>query len=113
MLAVRKAVEDTMKVMDDPGCELRTWADALCVGRACDEAECLWYEDPYRDSSVSVEGQKMLRAKLKTPLPVSEHIRGPEQKAAFALAGGCDMIHTLDRDYIRANATDAAKRFAL
>ena len=35
---------------------------------------------------------------LKTPLLVSEHIRGPEQKAAFALAGGCDMIHT-DPEY--------------
>ncbi len=98
VLAVRDAVGDAMEVMVDPGCELRTWADALYVGRACDEAECLWYEDPYRDSSVSVEGQKMLRAKLDTPLLVSEHIRGPEQKASFALAGGCDMIHA-DPEY--------------
>lgn len=98
VLAVRDAVGADFEVMVDPGCELRTWADALYVGRACDEAECLWYEDPYRDSSVSVEGQKMLRAKLSTPLLVSEHIRGPEQKAAFALAGGCDMIHA-DPEY--------------
>ncbi|WP_046869178.1 enolase C-terminal domain-like protein [Microvirga massiliensis] len=98
VLKVREAVGDDMEIMVDPGCELRTWADALYVGRACDEADCFWYEDPYRDSSVSVEGQKMLRAKLKTPLLVSEHIRGPEQKASFALAGGCDMIHT-DPEY--------------
>lgn len=98
VLEVRKAVGDSIEIMVDPGCELRTWADALYVGRACDEADCFWYEDPYRDASVSVEGQKMLRAKLKTPMLVSEHIRGPEQKAAFALAGGCDMIH-LDPEY--------------
>lgn len=98
VLAVRKAVGDTMEVMVDPGCELRTWQDALYVGRACDEAKAFWYEDPYRDSSTSVEGQKLLRQKLATPLLVSEHIRGPEQKAAFALAGGCDMIHA-DPEY--------------
>lgn len=98
ILGVRKAVGDGMEIMVDPGCELRTWADALYVGQACDEADCFWYEDPYRDSGVSVEGQKMLRAKLKTPLLVSEHIRGPEQKAAFALAGACDMIH-VDPEY--------------
>ncbi len=95
---VRDAVGGGMEVMVDPGCELRTWADALYVGRACDDAGCLWYEDPYRDASVSVQGQRMLREKLKTPLLVSEHIRGPEQKASFALAGGCDMIHT-DPEY--------------
>lgn len=95
---VRKAVGETMEIMVDPACELRTYLDALYVGRACDDNGCLWYEDPYRDSSVSVIGQKMLREQLKTPLLVSEHIRGPEQKAAFALAGGCDMIHT-DPEY--------------
>jgi len=98
VLKVREAVGDAMEIMVDPGCELRTWADALYVGRACDEAGCLWYEDPYRDAGVSVQGQRMLREKLATPLLVSEHIRGPEQKASFALAGGCDMIHT-DPEY--------------
>jgi L-alanine-DL-glutamate epimerase-like enolase superfamily enzyme len=95
---VRKAVGDDMEIMVDPGCKLRTYADALYVGRACDANACFWYEDPYRDSGVSVIGQKMLRENLRTPLLVSKHIRGPEQKAAFALAGGCDMINT-DPEY--------------
>ena len=98
LLAVRRAVGDRMELMIDPGCELRTFADALYVGRACDEAEYFWYEDPYRDASVATFGQKMLRDKLATPLLVSEHIRGPEQKASFLLAGGTDMIHT-DPEY--------------
>ena len=98
ILKVREVVGANMEIMVDPACELRTWSDALYVGRACDEAACFWYEDPYRDASVSVQGQKMLREKLKTPMLVSEHVRGLEQKASFALAGGCDMIHA-DPEY--------------
>ncbi len=97
-LGVRAAVGSDMALMLDPGCQLRTYADALYVGRACDEADYFWYEDPYRDASVSAHGQRMLRQQLKTPLLVSEHIRGLEQKANFVLAGGCDYIHT-DPEY--------------
>jgi L-alanine-DL-glutamate epimerase-like enolase superfamily enzyme len=100
VLEVRKAVGDAMEIMVDPGCELRTWADALYVGRACDEAECFWYEDPYRDSGLSVDGSRRLREKLETPLMVSEHVRGPEQKASFAIAGACDLFH-VDPEYDR------------
>jgi L-alanine-DL-glutamate epimerase-like enolase superfamily enzyme len=32
-----------MNLMLDPACELRTFADALAVGRACDEAGFFWY----------------------------------------------------------------------
>ena len=42
-----------MTLMLDPACELRTFADALYVGRACDEAGYFWYEDPFRDGGVS------------------------------------------------------------
>lgn len=98
--AVRNAVGDGMEIMVDPGCELRTWADALYVGQACDEARCFWYEDPYRDSGLSVDGNRRLREKLKTPLMVSEHVRGPEQKASFAIAGACDIFH-VDPEYDR------------
>lgn len=97
-LGVRRAVGDGWPLMIDPACELRTWMDALHVGRACDEAGYFWYEDPYRDSGVSAIGHQRLREKLKTPLLVSEHVRGLEQKAAFMLAGGCDMIHA-DPEY--------------
>ena len=100
VLAVRQAVGDGMEVMVDPGCELRTWADAYYVGQACDEAACFWYEDPYRDSGLSVDGSRRLREKLKTPLMVSEHVRGAEAKAAFAIAGACDLFH-VDPEYDR------------
>src|SRR5262249_39199190 len=86
VLAVRKAVGNGYPLMPDPRCQLRAYADALRVGRCCDEAGYFWYEDPYRNASVTAHGQRILREQLKTPLLVSEHIRGLEQKAATASA---------------------------
>jgi L-alanine-DL-glutamate epimerase-like enolase superfamily enzyme len=98
VLKVREKVGDGWPLMPDPACQLRTYLDALYVGRACDEANYFWYEDPYRDTGVAATGHQRLRAQLRTPLLVSEHVRGVEQKAAFLLAGGCDMIHA-DPEY--------------
>jgi L-alanine-DL-glutamate epimerase-like enolase superfamily enzyme len=98
VLLVRERVGDDMALMLDPACQLRTFLDALYVGRACDEAGYLWYEDPYRDSGVSAIGHQRLREKLKTPILVSEHVRGLEQKASFLIQGGCDMVHA-DPEY--------------
>ena len=42
-----------MNLMIDPCCEYETYADALRVGRACDENNYFWYEDPLRDGGVS------------------------------------------------------------
>jgi L-alanine-DL-glutamate epimerase-like enolase superfamily enzyme len=96
--AVRRSVGDRIDVMYDPGCELRTHLDALKLGHVCDEIGALWYEDPYRDSSKSLTGSKILREKIKTPLMITEHVRGPEMKAAYAVAGACDMYH-IDPEY--------------
>ncbi len=98
LLGVRERVGPDMYLMIDPACQLRTFADALYVGRACDEAGYFWYEDPYRDAGVSAFGHRRLREKLATPILVSEHVRGLEQKANFLLQGGCDMIHA-DPEY--------------
>ncbi|MCA9944022.1 MAG: hypothetical protein KC449_11095 [Anaerolineales bacterium] len=98
VLLVRERVGDEMALMLDPACQLRTFLDALYVGRACDEANYFWYEDPYRDSGVSAVGHQRLREQLKTPILVSEHVRGLEQKANFLIQGGCDLIHA-DPEY--------------
>lgn len=97
-LAVREAAGEEMKLMNDPGCQLRTYMDALYLGRACDEADYFWYEDPYRDNGISITGQQRLREQLKTPIVGSEYIRGLEIKADFLLRGGCDMLHA-DPEY--------------
>lgn len=98
VLGVRARVGDEYSLMIDLACQLRTYLDALYVGRACDETGYLWYEDPYRDGGTAAEGHRRLREQLRTPLLVSEHVRGVEQKAGFLLAGGSDMVHA-DPEY--------------
>jgi L-alanine-DL-glutamate epimerase-like enolase superfamily enzyme len=93
-----KHVGDRMTLMLDPACELRTFADALYVGRACDDAGFFWYEDPYRDGGTSAFAHKRLREMIKTPLLMTEHVRGVEAKADFAIAGGTDFLR-VDPEY--------------
>jgi L-alanine-DL-glutamate epimerase-like enolase superfamily enzyme len=84
--------------MIDPACELRTFADALYVGRACDEASYFWYEDPFRDSGTSAFAHKKLRGMIKTPILQTEHVRGVEPKADFLIQGGTDFLRS-DPEY--------------
>jgi len=74
LLGVRERVGNEMFLMIDPACQLRTFLDALYVGRACDEANYFWYEDPYRDSGVSAIGHQRLR---ETPGGHATDQRGP------------------------------------
>ncbi len=97
-LKVRDAVGPEMNLMNDPACQLRTWRDAVKLGHALDEADYFWYEDPYRDASAAAYGHKLLREKLKTPLMLTEYVRGVENTANFILAGGTDMVH-IDPEY--------------
>lgn len=98
ILAARKAVGPDMDLMYDGACDLKTFADALYVGKACDEANYFWYEDPYRDTGVSAFSHKKLREMLKTPLLIGEHVRGLEPKADFIMAGGTDYVR-VDPEY--------------
>ena len=98
VLHVAREVGDRMVLMLDPACELRTFADALYVGRACDEAGYFWYEDPFRDGGTSAFAHRKLRAMMRTPLLLTEHVRGVEPKADFVLAGGTDFVR-VDPEY--------------
>lgn len=98
VLHVRDRVGPEVELMIDPACELRTFADALYVGRACDEANYFWYEDPFRDAGTSAFAHKKLREKIKTPILQTEHIRGVEPKADFLIAGGTDLLRA-DPEY--------------
>ena len=81
-----------MKLMLDPACELRTFADALYVGHACDEAGFFWYEDPMRDAAVSQHLHRKLRQMIKTPLLIGEHVRGLEPKADWIVNDATDFV---------------------
>lgn len=44
--AVGERVGDEMDLMLNLACQYETWADTLKVGKACDEQDFFWYEDP-------------------------------------------------------------------
>lgn len=91
VLHVAAMVGDRMSLMLDPANQLRKFSDALYVGRACDEANYFWYEDPMRDNGKSAFMHQKLRSMIKTPLLITEYIRGIEPKADFVIAGGTDF----------------------
>jgi L-alanine-DL-glutamate epimerase-like enolase superfamily enzyme len=97
VLAVRKAVGDEMDLMIDPACEYETFADALKVGRACDEANFFWYEDPFKDGGISMSAHRKLRQLITTPILMGEHIRTLEPKVDAVIAEALD--------YVRVNPT--------
>ena len=92
LLGVRERVGDKMDLMLDPFNALMTFADALKVGRACDEAEYFWYEDPFADGGVSQFAHRKLRQLIKTPLLITEHVRSLEPRVDFILADATDFV---------------------
>lgn len=90
--AVGKRVGEEMDLMVDPACELETFADALAVGRACDEEGFFWYEDPYRDGGISQHAHRKLRQMIETPLLQTEHVRRLETKTDFIAAEATDLV---------------------
>ena len=98
VLAVRQAVGPGMDLMIDPACEYDTFADALRVGRACDEAAFFWYEDPYKDGGLSAFAHRKLRQLIKTPLLLGEHVRGLELHVDQVVGEGTDFVRA-DADY--------------
>ncbi len=96
--AVGERVGDRMDLMVDPACDLDTFADALRIGRACDDHGYFWYEDPYRDGGISQHGHRRLAAHLETPLLQTEHVRGLEPHADFVANEATDFVRA-DPEY--------------
>ena len=96
VLAIREAVGPEMALMLDPAGAFNTFDDVLTVGKACDEANYMWYEDAFRGGGFSRFAHVKLREFIKTPLLMGEHVRGLEAKADTIIAGATD--------YVRANA---------
>jgi len=98
VLATRKAVGAGIDLMIDPACEYNTWADTVKVGKACDEADFFWLEDPFKDGGTSAFGHRKLRQIIKTPILLGEHIRGHELHVDNIVADGTDFVRA-DADY--------------
>ncbi|AHF98846.1 mandelate racemase [Halostagnicola larsenii XH-48] len=106
--AVGDRVGDEMDLMIDPACEYQTYGDALKVGRACDEEDFLWYEDPYRDGGISQHAHRKLRESLETPILQTEHVRGLEPFTDFIANDATDFVRA-DPEY-DGGITGAIKR---
>ena len=96
VLYVRKIVGDDMTCADRP--VMRTFADALYVGRACDEARIYGMKTCSEIRCVCFCLATAAR-KAENPLLQTEHIRGVEPKADAA--GGTDMLRS-DQNMISA-----------
>ena len=89
--AVGERVGGKMAMMTDPCCVYDTFADTLAVGRACDEYNYYWYEDPMRDGGVSFWAHKQLKKMIKTPLLQGEHLHLVEAHTDMAIAEATDF----------------------
>ena len=96
--AVAGRVGGRMDLMYDSSCYLRTLADAIRIGKVCDEYGFYWYEDPYADGGISAHGQQKLKQHVKTPLLIGEHVRNPETMTDLLVAGASDFARA-DPDY--------------
>lgn len=104
--AVRRRVGARMELMSDPYNALLTFADALRVGRACDDERYFWYEDPLRDGGVSHFAHRKLRQLIKTPLLISEHVPTLEARVDFMVAEATDFVRG---DVLHGGITGAMK----
>ena len=84
--------ENSLDLLLDPACEVKNFGDALRLGKACDEANFFWWEDPYADGGVSQFAHKKLRQMVRTPLLQTEHIRYLEQHVDFILSEATDFV---------------------
>ncbi len=96
--AVAKAVGGKMELMTDPASHIATYADALKVGRACDDHDYYWLEDPLADCGQAPHVHRMLRQQLRTPLLLTEHVRGLESKTPWITDMATDFLRA-DPEY--------------
>ncbi|KRA24280.1 hypothetical protein ASD65_07475 [Microbacterium sp. Root61] len=89
---VRTAVGPDIALMLDPSGAYETFGDVLSVGRALDEEQFYWYEDPGKEGGTSAFAYKKLRELIRTPLLQGEHVRGLQAHADQVLAGGTDFM---------------------
>ena len=96
--AVGERVGGRMEVMYDAACHLATLADAARLGRVCDEHRLAWFEDPYADGGLTIRGHRALKAQVRTPLMIGEHVRSPEFHTELLIHGASDFGR-VDPDY--------------
>ena len=90
--AVGRRVGGKMDLMLDAYCHYETFADAVKVGRACDEMGYFWYEDPYHDGGRTPFAHNKLRELIRTPLLMGEKVQTLQERMNLVLAKATDFI---------------------
>ena len=91
--AVSERVGSKMDLMLDSFNYFPTFADALKVGKACDEAEFYWIEDLYYlGGGTSNPAYEKIREFLETPLLQGEKVAGVPAKVNMLVSGATDFI---------------------
>jgi L-alanine-DL-glutamate epimerase-like enolase superfamily enzyme len=96
--AVARAVGGKMELMTDPASHIATYADALKIGRACDDHDYYWLEDPLADCGQAPHVHRLLRQQIRTPLLLTEHVRGLESKTPWITDMATDFLRA-DPEY--------------
>jgi L-alanine-DL-glutamate epimerase-like enolase superfamily enzyme len=96
--AVAERVGGRMDLMYDASGHLKTFAEAVRVGKVLDEHDYYWYEDPYADGGISINGHRRLKEHVKTPILITEFVRNAETTLDILMAGATDFVR-VDPDY--------------
>ena len=96
--AVADRVGGRMDLMYDASLHLKTFAEAVRVGKVLDELGYYWFEDPYADGGISINGHRRLKEHVKTPILITEFVRNAETTIDVLLAGATDFAR-VDPDY--------------
>lgn len=95
---VAKRVGGRMAIMYDASGHPKTLADAIQIGKVCDECDLYWLEDPYSDGGISIQGHQMLKQHVDTPILITEFVRNLETTTDIMVAGATDFGRA-DPDY--------------
>ena len=96
--AVAERIGGRMHLMYDSSSHLHTFADAVRVGKVLDEYGFYWYEDPYADGGISINGHRRLKEHVRTPILITEFVRNAETTTDILVAGATDFAR-VDPDY--------------
>ncbi len=96
--AVARAVGGKMALMTDPASHIATYADALRIGHACDDHGYYWLEDPLADCGHAPHVHRLLKERVRTPLLLTEHVRGLEAKTPWITDMATDFLRA-DPEY--------------
>ncbi|MFB6304412.1 MAG: enolase C-terminal domain-like protein [Haloferacaceae archaeon] len=93
--ALAARVGDEMDLMIDSSSLYETYADAVKVGKALDDLDFFWYEDPLYDGGTSATMVRKLVDEFDTPVLGLEHVRtGPYGSVTHLVDEAADLVRT-------------------